>query len=231
MIAVEDLCYSIGNTPVLDRIALSIETGRMLAMVGPSGAGKTSLLRIMAGLQAPTRGKIEWRAAGSRNGSFKVAMIFQSLALWPHMNAREHLEFVIDRKKYQKAAFEEKIGAMFKSVHLADREQRYPHELSGGELQRLAIARALATDPDLLLMDEPFSNLDEALKDELIDLTMDLKKRNGITIVYVTHNIKEATAAADRIVLLKAGRIVRSWDDIHARLDEEILRAMRSPTC
>lgn len=183
-------------------------------MVGPSGCGKTTLLRVIAGLERPDAGKvtiddIEASTPGSilapnRRG---VSMVFQDLALWPHMTVAGHLEFVLKEGSISRKVLKAESRRYRKAVHLNGHSKRYPHELSGGEKQRLAIARALASKPAYLLMDEPFSSLDPLLKQDLQALVTELKIETGVGIIYVTHNMEETISLADRIAVMKKGRL------------------------
>jgi len=220
MIEIIGLSKKIGQQSVLEDITLSAEEGSLLAILGPSGSGKTSLLRLIAGFDRPSQGEI--RLSGRTVSSptllvpparRQVSMIFQSLALWPHLTVEGNIEFVMDgRYRDNRQRGRKERDRLLSMMHLEPYRTRYPGELSGGERQRLAIARALASDPEYLLMDEPFSNLDDLLKEELLQMTLSLKGENGLTIVYVTHNIDEALFLADRIAVLRAGRIIKMWE-------------------
>jgi len=234
MIEIINLSREIEEKKILDDINLHIEEGHLLAILGPSGSGKTSLLRLIAGFDRPSRGeiKISGRTVSSPATLIppslrRVSLIFQSLALWPHFTVQGNIEFVIDKKQPgTKVEVQRKIDHLLSMMHLTDYKNRYPGELSGGEKQRLAIARALASEPEYLLMDEPFSNLDDLLKDELLGMTLSLKNKDRMTIVYVTHNIDEALFLADKIAVLKGGRIVKTWgsEEIRNLSREEVLR-------
>ena len=234
MIEIVHLSREIGGQKILDDVTLHTGEGRLLAILGPSGSGKTSLLRLIAGFDRPSHGeiKISGRTVSSPAALIppalrRVSLIFQSLALWPHLTVQGNIEFVIDRIRCRtKNEVLEKTASLLSMMHLTDHRNRYPGELSGGEKQRLAIARALASDPEHLLMDEPFSNLDDLLRDELLGMTLLLKNKDRMTIVYVTHNIDEALFLADKIAVLKGGRIVKTWgsEEIKNLSREEVLR-------
>jgi ABC-type Fe3+/spermidine/putrescine transport system ATPase subunit len=236
MLEIVNISNSISGRQILKDISITVEKGKILTLLGASGAGKSSLLRLVAGLDKPDGGeiRIEGRTVSSPSSIVapslrKISMIFQDLALWPHMTVRSHLEFVIDRKRYgAKTTVLERIEQLLSLVHMPDMQKRFTHELSGGERQRLAIARALASDPEYLLMDEPFSNLDDLLKRGLLQLTLGLRNDKNMTIVYVTHSIEEAVYLADSIAVLNSGRIVRIWDkkDIVSSNREEILKTL-----
>jgi iron(III) transport system ATP-binding protein len=154
-------------------------------------------------------------------------MVFQSLALWPHMTARQHLVFALGRKVKDRAAREERIQGLFTAVRLTGLENRRPAALSGGERQRLAIARALASGSRLLLLDEPFSSLDEPLRIGLSGLVRGLRESGGVTILHVTHTVEDALATGGGIAVMRQGRIVAEWDAEAARVltKQEILSA------
>ncbi|MCK4729941.1 MAG: ABC transporter ATP-binding protein [Candidatus Aenigmarchaeota archaeon] len=202
---------------ILSDISLEIEKNKITGILGPSGSGKTTLLRIISGLEIPDKGTIFinnkcvcsekiFVEPEKRN----IGFVFQDLGLWPHMNAEEHLDFVLDAKGITNSEQKEKeITKILKLVNLDKYIKSYPRQLSGGEKQRLAIARVLAQDSKILLLDEPFSNLDPVLKKELKKELVGLQKKMKLTIVYITHNPSEIFDIADKIVILKEGRILQ----------------------
>lgn len=205
-----DLAKRFGNRPVFAGLNLCVEEGAFLALAGPSGSGKTTLLRLIAGLDRPDAGEIHIRdrvVAAPRvfvpPQRRKVALVFQDLALWPHMTVRKHLDFVLKGNGVARAERQDRIARMLDVVQLSDRIRAYPHELSGGEKQRVALARALVLDPTLLLFDEPLANLDAELQRRMLDELARLKNRFGITTVYVTHNPHEVDGLADHVVSIK----------------------------
>jgi ABC-type Fe3+/spermidine/putrescine transport system ATPase subunit len=197
-----------GPATVLDRVNWSVGGGQTAGLVGASGAGKTTLLRIIAHLLPCTSGEIAF--PGSKRGARpRIGMVFQNLALWPHLTARRHLECVLSagprrqRRSRAEAALDE--------VRLPRVcWERRPAQLSGGEAQRLALARALAPDPEILLLDEPLAHLDAELKDELLRLVGQLAEAKAVTVVYVTHIWGEAAAICTQIAVMDAGRIKQS---------------------
>jgi len=216
MLFIDNLTKSFGETEALKGVTLGLSLNEIVALLGPSGCGKTTLLRIVAGFEMPDRGKvvIDGSEASSSTKSIAPSMrglslVFQDLALWPHMTVRKHIEFVISRNNRSGSDVKAYIDSILKSVNLTGYDKRYPHELSGGEKQRLAIARSLAPMPKYLLMDEPFSNLDPLLKEELQGLAIKLKIMHGMGIIYVTHNIDEAFMIADRIAVMNKGVIAQ----------------------
>ncbi|WP_445486839.1 ABC transporter ATP-binding protein [Niallia sp. 03133] len=206
------------QTSALSSIDLSIEDGEFVAILGPSGCGKTTLLRLLAGFDTPTEGEIDMNGKlvaqkGRRipPEQRNIGMVFQSFALWPHMKVKEQIRFplryhhFVEKQLQEKA--DERVGEMLSLVGLEDFGERMPHELSGGQKQRVAIARALAPKPSLLLMDEPLSSLDAELRMELRNEIQRIHRKTHISIVYVTHDQSEALAMADKIVVMKDGKI------------------------
>ena len=214
MIGIRNLKKRYGKVVAVQGVTLELPSSQILAVVGPSGCGKTTLLRLVAGLESPDEGSVVIGGVEVSSPTQMVAphkrglsMIFQDLALWPHMTVSEHIKFVLDEDGPGREAIESEIHKFQEDVNLNGHRNRYPHELSGGEQQRLAIARALASKPSYLLMDEPLSNLDTILKEELQGLIKGLRDRHDMGIVYVTHNTEEALALADRIAVMNEGRI------------------------
>ena len=212
MIKVENLGKRYGKVKALQGVTLDVSSSEILAVVGPSGCGKTTLLRLAAGLETPDEGRVVIGGIEVSTPTHMVApykrglsMIFQDLALWPHMTVGENIKFVLKKDKLSGKALDSEAYRFQEDVNLNGYKNRYPHELSGGEKQRLAIARALASKPAYLLMDEPFSSLDPILKDELQGLVFRLKKRMQMGVVYVTHNMEEALVLADRIAVMNRG--------------------------
>jgi iron(III) transport system ATP-binding protein len=215
MIVVENVQKKYGKLKVLAGVTLDLFPQEILALMGPSGSGKTTLLRVVAGFEKPDGGRVCIDGVEVSNSSAmapphkrKLSMVFQDLALWPHMSVGEHLEFVIQKNGTTKSAIKEETDRILKNVCLEDFQGRYPHQLSGGEKQRLAIGRALASSPSYLLMDEPFNQLDERLKEELQQLLLSLSQQAGIGTLYVTHNTREARAVAKRVALMNQGLLV-----------------------
>ncbi|GBD95917.1 MAG TPA: ABC transporter ATP-binding protein [Nitrospirae bacterium] len=214
MLSIEHLTKRYGDTEAVKDLTLELSLNEILAIIGPSGCGKTTLLRLTAGFESPDKGwiLIDGVEASTPNHLIEpyrrsLSMIFQDLALWPHMTVKEHVEFVLKKNKLSRGDINLKIDRNLEDVNLNGYGNRRPHELSGGERQRLAIARALASEPTYLLMDEPFSNLDSILKDDLQELLLSLKNHHEMSIMYVTHNIEEALALADRIAVINKGRL------------------------
>lgn len=234
MIEVVGLAAEKSGRRTLEDIDLRIAPGSRVALLGPSGSGKTSLLRLLAGFDRPCRGeiRISGRTVSSPTGCThpsgrRMSMVFQHLALWPHLTVRQHLEFVRGNagggQPCRCGGVEELLGR----VRLSAFGDRRPESLSGGERQRLAIARALASAPEHLLLDEPFSSLDDLLKGEMLALTRTLSAERNVTVVYVTHQVEEALSLAETIVVLNGGRIVRTWgrEAVGALTRDEVLQA------
>ncbi len=222
-VVTRDLSKAYGaNPPAVDRASFALEQGQMLALLGPSGCGKTTILRMIAGLIEPTGGAI--RVAGQDVVGVPVhrrnmGMVFQSYALLPHLTVAENVGFGLEMRRVPKAELKRRVQAALDLVKLGDKGGRRVTQLSGGQQQRAAIARSLVIEPSLLLLDEPLSNLDAKLRDELRGEIRDLQRRTGTTAIFVTHDQAEALAAADRIAVMSAGRIeqIGSPEDIFER--------------
>lgn len=212
MLKTKNITKSYKNVEAVKGVTLQVPPREVLAILGPSGSGKTSLLRLIAGFERPDEGTVSIDGIDVslpvkmvEPSKRKLSMIFQDLALWPHMTVRQHIEFVLKKDKLPKDVLNSEITTILNHVSLNGHNRRYPHQLSGGERQRLAIARALASHAKYLLMDEPFSNLDSILKEELQNLIIRLKNSLHMGILYVTHNIEEALVLADTIAVMNKG--------------------------
>ena len=215
MIRLENVRKGFNGKEILKGVDLKIKKGEKFGVFGSSGCGKTTLLRIIAGLEKPDDGRVYMR--GKEMTSHKVfappenrdvSFIFQDLALWPHMSVKQHLDFVLSNKPRQKDAEEER-KEILKIVDLTEHLDSKPEELSGGEKQRLAIARAIAQKSDIFLLDEPLSSLDFSIKEEMKNLLYELQKRYNLTMIYVAHDIFEILDICNRTALLKDGKIVK----------------------
>lgn len=204
--------YKNSREDVLKDFHLTINKGEVVSILGESGSGKSTILRIIAGLELPSKGSI------SINGNIVVSdsiftlpenrgvgMVFQDYALFPHMNVEDNIKFGL--KKLSRKEKENRLVNMLELVHLEEYRKRYPHELSGGQQQRVAIARALAPKPSLLLLDEPFSNLDSHLKNSIREELKLILNKTGITSIFVTHDVEDAKIISDKVVVLKEGEI------------------------
>ncbi len=216
VIRVKNLGMSYGDVTAVNDVSFDIPIGSTAALVGPSGCGKTTLLRLIAGLEQPDRGEIwldDRLVAGPKYSippsSRRLNMIFQDLALWPHMTVRRHIAFCLPPGKYRGQAKNRQIALLTRLVRL-DSPESYPHQLSGGEQQRLAIARALASEPRILLFDEPLSSLDRALKLELLAEIKKLTSKLAMTCLYVTHQPDEVVYLADTVFRMAGGSLQAS---------------------
>lgn len=215
MITLEGITKKFGDFTALDRINLEIEDKEFMALLGPSGSGKSTLLYTIAGIYRPTAGRIYFDDRDVTEIPPKdrnVGLVFQNWALYPHMKVFKNIAFPLELKKAPKGEIEKKVKEVSKMLHIEHLLDRYPWQLSGGQQQRVAIARALVKEPDVLLLDEPLSNLDALLRLEVRAELKRLQKELGITAVYVTHDQAEALAMADRIAIIKEGKILQVGD-------------------
>ena len=214
---IRNIVMDFNGFKALNGISLKIQDGEFIAVLGPSGCGKTTLLRLLAGFNHPSSGEIRIGEQVVANRDYVlppnerfISMVFQSYALWPHMSVRKNVEFPIKNSKFVspeiRSNCDSRVQELIGMVGLTGMEKRLPAQLSGGQRQRVALARALAVNPDLLLMDEPLSNLDTELRVEMRREIKELQKTK-VTVVYVTHDQSEALALADRIVVMNQGQI------------------------
>jgi len=202
-----------GATEVLRDIDLAVGRGELVCLLGPSGCGKTTLLRILAGLVHPDRGRVIIRGRDvTRMPAYerRIGLVFQSYALFPHMTVRDNVAFGLGARGIREPEMAQRIRRVLELLRLSELEARYPRQLSGGQQQRVALARALVLNPEVLLLDEPLSNLDARLRQQVRDEIRALQRELGITTVLVTHDQEEALTLADRIVVLHGGAIVQS---------------------
>ncbi len=203
-----------GDAVAVEDVSLAIEHGQLVCLLGPSGCGKTTTLRLIAGFIEPSAGEIvvggkvlsSPRRTVPPEGR-NMSMIFQSYALWPHMTVAENVAYGLKLRKLDKAAVEAKLKAILSTARLEALADRYPGELSGGQQQRVSLARAMVVEPETLLLDEPLSNLDANLREEMRFEIRRLHDRYRYTTVYVTHDQAEAMTTADRIAVMNGGRI------------------------
>ena len=214
MISIRGLRKTYGTAVALDSIDLDVDEGEVMALLGPSGCGKTTTLQLLAGFLSPDAGEIRLGdRVISRPGSVvppekrNMSLIFQSYAVWPHKTVAENVAFGLEVRKVPRPEQRERVGAMLKRVRLDHLADRYPAELSGGQQQRVALARALVVQPQFLLLDEPLSNLDANLREEMRFEIRRLHDDTGITMIYVTHDQAEAMVTSDRIAVMNLGRI------------------------
>ena len=198
------------GVPVLDKLNLEIKSGELFFLLGPSGCGKSTLLRILSGLTSADSGNIYFdgtEVQGLPPEKRQAAMVFQNYALWPHMTVFENVAFGLKIRNIPAGKINERVMEALEMVHLADCAKRKVPQLSGGQQQRVALARALAVDPPLLLLDEPLSNLDARLRDAMREEISAICTKRGFTALYVTHDRQEALSMADRMAVMKDGRI------------------------
>lgn len=207
-ISVRDLHLSFGNTKVLTGVNLEIKAGEFFAFLGPSGSGKSTLLRAIAGFGPQPKGEILVNGrnlAGLPPWERNVGMVFQSYALWPHMSVRKNVAFGLVEKKLPQREIDEKVEAALSLVGLLDFAERMPSQLSGGQQQRVALARTIVIEPDVLLLDEPLSNLDAGLRVQMRRELLALQRKLGLTTIFVTHDQEEANTTSDRMAVLDQG--------------------------
>lgn len=214
MVELKNITKRFERVVAVDDASFKVEERELLSILGPSGCGKTTLLRLIAGLEVPDSGEIlingkevsspQRIVPANKRG---IGMVFQDLALWPHMKIRENIGFGLESLRLSKPQREKKIKEVLNLVSLYKHIDCYPSQLSGGEQQRVALARALVLEPKILLMDEPLSDLDLQLKEELQKMIVVLQKRLGITVTYVTHNQDEAFLMASQIAVMNQGMI------------------------
>ena len=214
MVALTAVTARFGRVTALDKVTFDVRAGEILCLLGPSGSGKSTLLRLVAGIERPSHGSIALDGAVvAGGGAFveperrRVGMVFQDYALFPHLTVADNVAFGLRNASRRDAA--QRAGWLLDRVGLSRYASSYPHMLSGGERQRVALARALAPEPRVLLMDEPFSSLDRGLRDRVRRETLALLRETGTTTIIVTHDPAEAVLAADRIALLRAGRLLQ----------------------
>jgi putative spermidine/putrescine transport system ATP-binding protein len=201
-----------GDFTAIERLDLAVERGEFLSLLGPSGCGKTTTLQMVAGFVAPTTGRILLDGrdiTNERPEKRGIGVVFQSYALFPHMTVAGNVGFGLEMRKMKRDQRAQRIAEALELVHLTGLDARYPKELSGGQRQRVAIARAIAMQPELLLLDEPMSNLDAKLREEMHIELRAIQKRLGITTILVTHDQVEAMTMSDRIAVMHGGRIAQ----------------------
>lgn len=215
-LSVRNVSRHFGSHRAVDAVSLDVAAGEFAVIVGPSGCGKTTLLRLIAGLEVPDAGEL-WLAGRQVAGAGrmlvppherKIGFVFQDLALWPHLTVEESLDFVLASGRTPRSERPSRVRETLQLVRLEALGHRYPHQLSGGEQQRAALARAFVGRPHILLMDEPLSSLDPELRAGLRDELLRVQRGSPVTTVYVTHDREDAAVLADCVVEMRAGRIV-----------------------
>ncbi|MBX6341328.1 MAG: ABC transporter ATP-binding protein, partial [Thermomicrobiaceae bacterium] len=217
-LVIEHLTKRYGAVLAVDDVSLTVPSGHLVSLLGPSGCGKTTTLNCIAGLERPDAGRI-------RAGDFvltdiarglvlpperrRLGMVFQSYALWPHMTVFDNLAFGLRLHKVPGQEIRRRVGEALELVGLAGMEGRYPFQLSGGQQQRVALARAIVGEPEVLLLDEPLSNLDAKVREQARFWLREFQQRLGITTVYVTHDQAEALAISDMVAVMSAGKVLQ----------------------
>lgn len=214
VLEIKNITKSFNNKKVkaLTNVSFSLKKGEIISIVGESGSGKTTIIRLITGLETPDNGKIilndelvsseeVFVAPEKRN----VGMVFQDYALFPHLTVFENIVYGISKQKNK----EDTVSEMLTLVDLQGYEKRYPYELSGGEQQRVALARALAPNPNILILDEPFSNLDVILRNQLRKEIASILQKTRKTAIFITHDIKDAIAISDKMIVLQKGEIIQ----------------------
>ena len=217
-IRIHNLAKRYGKVVAADAVTFVVGDNEFFSLLGPSGCGKSTVLRCVAGLEEPTEGDI-YIGETCVNSTAKginiptelrpIGMVFQNYAVWPHMTVHDNVAYPLKLKRLAKQVIETKLKDALHTVGLEKLADRYPSQLSGGEQQRVALARALIKEPEVLLLDEPLSNLDAKLREQMRFELKDLQRRTGIPILYVTHDQTEALAMSDRLAVMNAGRIVQ----------------------
>jgi len=228
-----------GDFHAVRSLDLEVAEGELMTLLGPSGCGKTTTLRMIAGLETPTAGRIELAgrtindtAAGiavppERRG---IGMVFQSYAVWPHMTVARNIDYPLRIRNMARDERERRLARTLALVQLEGQEQKYPHQLSGGQQQRVALARGLIMEPDVMLLDEPLSNLDAKLRRGMRREIREIQRSLGMTMLYVTHDREEAEEISDRMAIMIAGRLaqVATPAEIRSRPADDDVRAFFS---
>ncbi len=207
-----DVVKRFGRTVAVAGVTLEIEEGCFFTLLGPSGCGKTTLLRVIAGFHVPDQGEVLLRGRPITRlppHARGTAMVFQEYALFPHMTVEENVGYGLRMRRVPRRELRERVRRVLELVGLCGQEGKYPHQLSGGQQQRVALARALVVEPEVLLLDEPLSNLDAKLRLRVREELRELQRRLGQTTVYVTHDQEEALALSDRLAVMNAGRVLQ----------------------
>jgi iron(III) transport system ATP-binding protein len=223
---IDDVVMGFGDVVAVDRASLTVADGETVVLLGPSGCGKTTLLRLIAGFYRPTSGAIRINGKTVASPTLMVppekrslSMVFQSYAVWPHKTVFENLAYGLRLRRLDGKTIATKIADALATVRMDDYAARYPSELSGGQQQRVAVARALVLEPEILLFDEPLSNLDATLREHMRFEIKALLSKLKITAIYVTHDQNEAMVIADRVAVMNRGRIeqIGSPEDVYYR--------------
>ena len=228
VLELRNLTRDFGSYRAVDKVCLTIQKGEFYALLGPSGCGKTTTLRLIAGFDDATEGDV--LLEGERINHLRpyernVSTVFQSYALFPHLSAQRNVEFGLRRKRIPEPDIRKRVADVFDLVHLTGKEDRLPSQLSGGEKQRVALARSLVLEPTVLLLDEPLSALDPNLRKQVRSELKALQRRLGVTFVFVTHDQEEALSLSDKIALMHKGKLeqVGTPQDLYLRPDSRFV--------
>ncbi|MBQ6980856.1 MAG: ABC transporter ATP-binding protein, partial [Synergistaceae bacterium] len=213
-ITLNNITKNYGNVQIIQNFSDKFNDREFITLLGPSGCGKTTMLRMIAGFEKPTTGEIKIDdVVVSSSDKFvppnlrNIGMVFQSYAVWPHMNVFDNVAYPLKIKRVARSEITERVMNILEAVHLSQYVKRMPSELSGGQQQRIALGRALVSNPQVLLLDEPLSNLDAKLRESMRFEIKEVQKRFGITVVYVTHDQTEAMAMSDRVIVFNHGAV------------------------
>ena len=213
-VELQNIAFGYGRHTVLEDFSCTFAPGLVTCLLGPSGCGKTTILRLIAGLEVPQRGTVSiGESIVSQSGSLpipphkrKVGFIFQDLALWPHLTIYENIAFGL--KEQKSSNITQKVSDILDRFGIRGQQKKYPHQLSGGQKQMVAIARSLVLHPDVLLMDEPLANIDVQVKNKILEHLLSLQKQYAFAVIYVTHDHREAFNVGQSIVVMKDGKII-----------------------
>ncbi len=211
-ITIREVVKRFGAVTAVDRADLAVRDGELFTLLGPSGCGKTTLLRLLAGFYQPDSGEIRFGdrvVSGLPPYERNIGMVFQNYALWPHMTVEANVAYGLKLRRLGTAEVAARLREGLRKVNLTGFESRYPGQLSGGQQQRVALARALVLNPDILLLDEPLSNLDAKIRVQVRAEIRKLQQELGITTIYVTHDQEEALSLSDRVAVMKDGRVLQ----------------------
>ena len=209
-ILLQDIVKRFGKLEAVSHVSLEIKDGELFTLLGPSGCGKTTILRLIGGFHKPDQGEIYFDGKAVTSippYERSIGMVFQNYALWPHMTNLDNISYGLKLKKFSRVEVADKVSHALKLVNLVGLENRYPGQLSGGQQQRVALARALVLNPDVLLLDEPLSNLDAKIRIQVRAEIRKLQKELAITTIYVTHDQEEALTLSDRIAVINLGKL------------------------
>ena len=209
-VSIRTITKRFGDTIAVDDVSLEIRPGELFFLLGPSGCGKTTILRVIAGFETPESGELLFEGRPMLNVPAhrrNAGLVFQNYALWPHMTVEQNVAYGLDERRIAAVEKRERVQRALARVHMQDYRRRMPNQLSGGQQQRVALARALVIEPDVVLLDEPLSNLDARLRLQMRQEIRRIHDETGITMIYVTHDQKESLSMADTIAVMSMGRV------------------------